>query len=156
MNLQAWQAAARQNLTRLAGRLRRLAPGTLYGFLSATTLLPVVTAANQGNFAALVTLGSVVGGIGGDLVANQIQAWKDRSETELAAELQQRATADPTWRETLDTILAKLAAIQTVRETLSPAACLLNPALCAYPDNAAHLRRLCDARATRSAACLDR
>ncbi|MBK6432560.1 NACHT domain-containing protein [Candidatus Amarolinea dominans] len=121
MNLQAWQAATRQNLGTLSGRLRRLAPGTLYGFLAATTLLPVVTAANQGDFAALVALGSVIGGIGGDLVANQIQAWKDRSEAELAAELQQAAAADPAWRQELDTVLEKLDAIQTVQAALGPA-----------------------------------
>ena len=37
------------------------------------TLLPVVTAADQGDFGALVALTSVVGGVGGDLIANQIQ-----------------------------------------------------------------------------------
>lgn len=121
MNLQEWQAAARQNLTRLAGSLRRLAPDTLYGFLAAATLLPVVTAANQGDFAALATLGSVIGGVGGNLVANQIQAWKDRSQAELAADLQQAATSHPAWRDELDKVLERLDAIQAVRQTLEAA-----------------------------------
>ena len=39
----------------------------------------------------------------------------------------------------------------TVQDMQALAACLLNPALCAYPDDAAHLRRLSDAGATRPA-----
>lgn len=44
MDLATWRDAAHANLTRLAGSLRRLAPNTLYGALSAAALLPVITA----------------------------------------------------------------------------------------------------------------
>ncbi|MFZ1268689.1 MAG: hypothetical protein WAU95_19710, partial [Anaerolineae bacterium] len=125
MNLQVWQAATRQNLARLAGRLRQLAPGTLYGFLSATTLLPVVTASQQalaqGDMTTLFAVGGLLSNLGVNLVANQIQAWKDHNEAELAGELQQAAAADPAWRQELDTVLEKLDAIQTVQAALGPA-----------------------------------
>ncbi len=121
MNLEKWKEAARRNLQRLAQRIGQLAPGTVYGALCSASLLPVVTAAQQGDFAALVALGSVVGGIGGNLIANQIQGWHERSEEELAAELGQRATADPAWRDALDAVLADLQAPQVVQAALAEA-----------------------------------
>ncbi len=121
MNLEQWKEAARRNLQRLAGRIGQLAPGTVYGALCSASLLPVVTAAQQGDFAALVALGSVVGGVGGNLIANQIQEWRDRNEEELAAELAHHATADPAWRDALDRVLAELQAPQVVQTTLAEA-----------------------------------
>ena len=47
MDLNTWRAAAHDNLARLAGTLRRLGPDTVYGALSAATLLPVITASQQ-------------------------------------------------------------------------------------------------------------
>ena len=91
----------------------------MYGALCSASLLPVVTAAQQGDFAALVALGSVVGGVGGNLIANQIQGWHERSEEELAAELGQRAAVDPQWLETLDALLTQLEATQVVQASLS-------------------------------------
>ncbi len=119
MNLEQWKEAARRNLQRLGQRIGQLAPGTVYGALCSASLLPVVMAAQQGDFAALVALGSVVGGVGGNLIANQIQAWRDRSEEELAAELGQRAAADPQWLETLDALLVQLEAPQAVQASLN-------------------------------------
>ncbi|HSN77226.1 MAG TPA: SUMF1/EgtB/PvdO family nonheme iron enzyme [Anaerolineae bacterium] len=119
MNLDQWKEAAQRNLQRLAQRIGQLAPGTVYGALCSASLLPVVTAAQQGDFAALVALGSVVGSVGGNLIANQIQGWHDRSEEELAAELGQRAAADPQWLETLDALLTQLEAPQMVQASLN-------------------------------------
>ena len=53
MNLSEWKTEAHANLRRLATNLRRM----LYGALSASALLPVVMAANQGDFAAVAALG---------------------------------------------------------------------------------------------------
>ncbi|MEI2688824.1 MAG: hypothetical protein V9H69_03580 [Anaerolineae bacterium] len=119
MNLDQWKEAARHNLQRLGQRVGQLAPGTVYGALCSASLLPVVTAAQQGDFAALVALGSVVGGVGGNLIANQIQEWRGRSEEDLAAELGQRAVADPQWLETLDALLVQMEAPQVVQASLN-------------------------------------
>ena len=54
MDLNTWRAAAHDNLTRLAGSLRRLAPNTLYSALSAAALLPVVTIIGL-NFGLLIS-----------------------------------------------------------------------------------------------------
>ena len=68
-----------------------------------------------------MALTGVVGGIGGNLIANQIQAWKDRSDDELAAELNQKAQADPQWREALDTLLREFEAPRVVQAALGAA-----------------------------------
>ena len=115
MDMDSWRTAIRSRLQELAQRIRGLAPGMTYGALSAATLLPVVAAANQGDFGALVALTGVVGGIGGNLIANQIQAWKDRSEQDLAADLTEKAQADPQWREALDTLLREFEAPREIR-----------------------------------------
>ncbi len=121
MNLEQWKEAAQRNLQHLAGRISQLAPGTVYGALCSASLLPVVTAAQQGDFAALMALGSVVGGVGSNLIANQIQGWYERSEEDLAAEVGQRAATDVAWRDALDAVLAAVQAPQTVQAGLPEA-----------------------------------
>lgn len=119
MDLQQWKGAAKDRLAKLAGRLKELAPGTVYGTLCASTLLPVVTAAGQGDFAAVAALGGVLGGVGGNLIANRLQDWRDRSEQEVSAELGEKAMVDGQWREALDTLLAEFETLQLVRTELS-------------------------------------
>lgn len=118
MDLATWRTAAHANLARLASSLRRRAPDTLYGALSAAALLPVITAFSQGDYAVLATLGSVVGAVGGNLVANQIQAWRDHSQDELANDLATRTAADTAWRDALDAVLLALQAVPAVETTL--------------------------------------
>jgi formylglycine-generating enzyme required for sulfatase activity/energy-coupling factor transporter ATP-binding protein EcfA2 len=121
MNLEQWKEAARRNLKRLGQRIGQLAPGAVYGALCSASLLPVITAAQQGDFAVVAALGSVVGDVGGNLIASQIQSWRDRSEEQLAAELAHHATANPAWRDALDRVLAELQAPQIVQTTLAEA-----------------------------------
>jgi len=121
MNLQQWKEATQEKLATLAGELRGVGPGMLYGALSAATLMPLVAAVNQGDFAALVAATGVVGGIGGNLIANQIQAWKDRPTLEVAAELEAKAEGNPEWRAALDALLAEFEAPRVVQAILSEA-----------------------------------
>ena len=116
MDLTTWKVAAHKNLTRLAAQLDSLAPGMIYGALTAAALLPLVTAASQPD--ARNALVGLIGGVGGNLLANLVQAWKDHSEPELRAELSARAKADDQLRAALDTLLHELAAIQTVQTNL--------------------------------------
>ena len=119
MDLQEWKSVAKARLAKLAGRVKELAPGTVYGALCASTVLPVVTAAGQGDFAAVAALGGVLGGVGGNLIANRLQAWRDRSEQEVAAELGEKARDDEQWRDALDTLLEEFEATQVVQAGLS-------------------------------------
>ena len=121
MDLQQWKQAAEAKLAALARELRVGAPEYLYGAMSAATLAPLVTAVSQGDYAALVAATGIVGGIGGNLIANQIQAWTDRSEAEVAVELEAKAAAEPEWRAALDALLREFEAPRVVQAILSEA-----------------------------------
>ena len=55
------------------------------------------------------------------MVSNQLQAWRDRSQDELAAELEARAAAEPALRDELATLLEKLDAVPVVNNHLDEA-----------------------------------
>ena len=92
---------------------------SLYAFLSAVALWPVVEAARQGNWAALTALGSVAAGIGGNLLANQIQFWKD--ETDAARQLSQEARENQDVRAALDAVMEQLGVMDQARASLDEA-----------------------------------
>ncbi|MBP7961046.1 MAG: SUMF1/EgtB/PvdO family nonheme iron enzyme [Caldilineaceae bacterium] len=121
MDLNTWKEAVARRLTDSARFLKKMTPDSLYGMLAASSLLPVIAAANGGDFAAVAALTGVVGGIGGNLIANQIQAWKDTSENALAAELGELATTDPRWRDALDAVLVKLETPRIMQTLLAEA-----------------------------------
>ncbi|MGB4805959.1 MAG: hypothetical protein WBV59_25195, partial [Anaerolineae bacterium] len=56
------------------------------GALASASVLPVVIAASQNNMEAGIMLGSVVGGIGANLLANWVQTWRDRNQEEIATD----------------------------------------------------------------------
>ncbi len=116
MDLSTWKAAVTRRLTDSAHFLKQKSPGALYWTLAASSLFPVIAAFNGGDPTALVTLVSVVGGVGGNLIANQIQGWKDRSADQVAQDLADLVRSDQQWRETLDQVMEK---VQTVQTTLA-------------------------------------
>ncbi len=121
MDLNSWQTRVREGLQASAATIRALAPGTLYGFLAGSTLLPLVAAVNQGDYAALITLGGIASGVGGNLIANQVQAWKDRSDAELAAELGELAAESADWRQAIDAVMTAVETPRIVQAILSEA-----------------------------------
>ena len=84
MDQQTWKEQSPRAITILDRLPARPLPGHTLRFSAGGTLPPLVTAVNQGDFAALVTLTALTGGAGGSLIANQVQAWKDESDAELA------------------------------------------------------------------------
>ena len=95
---------------------------SLYAVLSAMALWPVVEALQQGEgAAALGALTGVAAGVGGNLLANLVQGWKDRgaSEDDVAQELARLATEREDIRAALDTLLNQLQVVRAVRSTLS-------------------------------------
>ncbi len=121
MDLNTWREEVRKRVQASADALRTLAPNTLYGFVAGCTLLPLVAAVNQGEYGAFVTLAGIAGGIGGNLIANQVQGWKDKSDAELAADLEARAADSAEWREALDTVIQKIETPQMVQAALGDA-----------------------------------
>ena len=117
--LELWKERLRQRLPGWRARMARLGANSVYATVAATALWPVAEAAGRGDWAALTTLGTVAGAVGGNLLANQLQAWKD--EAGAAASLAETAAADPDLRAALDAVLAKLDALAAARDALPPA-----------------------------------
>jgi hypothetical protein len=98
-----------------------MTPGMAYGAVSAATIMPLVAAAGGGELAAVGTLFSIVGGVGSGLIANELTAWKDRDETELAQELATLAGQKPEWRDALDALILELETPRIVQAILGEA-----------------------------------
>jgi hypothetical protein len=120
---QTWRRQIQERLARFAASARaqfqQAAPNLLYGFLSAMALWPVAQAVQGGELAALLALGSVAGGVGANLIANQLQSWKN--EADAAEQLSQAAQDDPDVREVLDALLDKLGVVEQAQAGMSEA-----------------------------------
>lgn len=114
-----WLTTSRQKLAELAHTIEDWTPKTLYGAVAGMTLLPLVTTGDDPR----TILAGIVGGIGANLIANQLEVWKQRDETEstLAIHLAENARTDEGLRYALDTLLEKVNALQTLVEHLPDA-----------------------------------
>ena len=100
---ESWKAKVSERLTNWRERMSAIGANSVYAFLSAATLWPVVEAVQAGQAAAYMALGGVLGGIGGNLIANGIQNWKD--EVDAALDIEAGLPAEPTLRDELDALL---------------------------------------------------
>ncbi|MCP4689878.1 MAG: hypothetical protein GY859_17640, partial [Desulfobacterales bacterium] len=82
-------------------------PNLIYGGLCGMTILPLVEAAQTGALIpAIMALGGVAGGVGGNLIANQLQKWKDRAdEAEVHEWSAENAAQNTEIRDALDAIM---------------------------------------------------
>jgi formylglycine-generating enzyme required for sulfatase activity len=125
--LEMWKEKVSGRLSRFGGWLERRktrdAPYLLYGSLCGMSLWPLVEAVRTGQtLPVMVALGAVAGGVGGNLLAEQVQRWKDRAdEAEVAGWVAGHAPADADLREALDRILEQLDAVTQARAGLSEA-----------------------------------
>ncbi len=117
--LDTWKANLRQRLPGWRTRMQRLGITSAYATVSAAALWPVVEAAHNGEWAALAALGSVVAGVGGNLLANQLQSWQDESDA--VRQLAATVGHEPALRAEMDAVLEKLDVLTAAREAL-PAA----------------------------------
>lgn len=141
-NLKVWQQKISQNIQGWKDRFQNTGVSTLYYGLVATSLLPVIQAAYApGEVSSiLLALGGVSAGVGANLLANKIQEWKDKTEAEIAADLQSL----PELKGILDQLLEKTEVIaiaqkdlatkddlewfgKTIREELTKVGSKLNP-----------------------------
>jgi hypothetical protein len=118
-DIQTWRQRVAQRAEGWKSRWEQAKPAgisSVYAFLSAMALWPVVEAAQQGDWAALAALGSVAGGIGGNLLANQIQSWKDQADA--AQQLAEAAEENDDIRAALDSVLTKLDVLSEAQAVL--------------------------------------
>lgn len=116
-DLNAWKERARNRLQGWKPRMQRAGVSSIYAFLSAAAIWPVVEAARSGEWAALAALGSVLAGLGSDVLANRIQNWKD--EADAARQIASDVAEDPALRTELDTMLEKVGGLHMASQALA-------------------------------------
>jgi len=127
LTLDIWKEQAAGQLRRIGDWLEQRkaqdAPYLVYGALCGLSLWPLVEAARAGQvLPVMMALGSVAAGVGGNLIAEQVQRWKDQAdEAQVAGWVAERAPADPGLREALDGILERLDAVGQAQAGLSEA-----------------------------------
>lgn len=112
-----WLTISRRKLADLARTIEDWTPKTLYGAVAGMTLLPLAATSDDPR----TVLAGIVGGIGANLIANQLEAWQARdneNERTLATQLTENARTDDGLRDALDTLLTKVDALQTLVDYL--------------------------------------
>jgi predicted ATPase len=137
LTAQEWKQQAQQKLQQAGGWLKRRVtqdtPYLMYGYLSAMSLMPLVQAAATGNYSLLdigIALGGVAGSVGTNLLATQVQTWKDRRDkgeaddkllADAARWLAENAAQSKELQAALDTLLKEMEAIQQAQTGLDEA-----------------------------------
>lgn len=115
-DLQTWKNKVKEQLTGWRDWMTKAGINSIYAGVASSTLWPVVEAARQGEWAALTALGSVLAGMGGGLLTQKIQDWKDRVSS--AKEIEKEIKHDAALRKEIDAVLQKLEAFSLAREEL--------------------------------------
>lgn len=121
-DLEQWKGQVRGRLREFAAnpkeQLKRAGTETLFGYLVGMTVFPLAQAATTGELApALLALGSIAGGVGGNLIANKVQRLHD--EASAGKDLEKDVADRPESRQDLDSILKKLEVIETAQASMS-------------------------------------
>ncbi len=114
-----WKESLKKNLDGWCGRMKKSGINSIYAFVSASALWPVIQAAKGGEWAAIAALGSLTSGLGASLLANKLQNWKNKSDVvKVAKEIESEIENDQDLRKELDKILEKLNALPHAREVV--------------------------------------
>jgi hypothetical protein len=118
-DLVTWRAKVSEQFQNWRLRMQQYGVHSVYAFLSAATLWPIVEAARSGEWAALTVLGGVLSNVGGNLLANRIQQWQD--EADAARQIASAITREPALQTELAPILEKLDTFIQARQALPEA-----------------------------------
>ena len=126
-SLDIWRVGLKGRLDDVGAWLRQQwredVPQAVYAALTGLTLLPLVDACQSGEmWPVMMTLGSIVSGVGGNLLAEQLQRWHDRAVPVTEDEVMAWATAQTAVsanREDFDTLLQRLETISLVQAQLT-------------------------------------
>ena len=126
--LETWKAQVYERLWDWRLRLEQARPVSIYSTLSAMALWPLVQAAqSEGMLPMAMTLGNVAAGVGGNLIAEQVQRWRDHAaeashdEATIAAWVKEHLATQADLRLALDTILERLETVPQAQATLDEA-----------------------------------
>ena len=118
-SLDSWKKSLVEQMPGWQIRMQQAGVNSIYAFLSAATVLPVVEAMRQGEWAAASALGGVLAGLGSNLLANVIQNWKD--EADGARQLEAQVAANDELRAEIDAVLEELRTLDEARIVLPEA-----------------------------------
>jgi formylglycine-generating enzyme required for sulfatase activity len=118
-DLKAWKVKLVEGLQGWRPRMERAGAHSVYYFLAATALWPVVEAVRGGDWSAASALGGLAAGVGTNLLANQLQGWKDGADA--AEKLEKAVEEQDGLRAEVDAVLEKLEALQLAGQGLSQA-----------------------------------
>jgi formylglycine-generating enzyme required for sulfatase activity/energy-coupling factor transporter ATP-binding protein EcfA2 len=76
-DIQEWKEKIKQRLEGWQERMRESGISSIYAFLTSMTFWPVIEAARMGDYSGFSALGILLAGVGTNLLANNIQTWKD-------------------------------------------------------------------------------
>jgi hypothetical protein len=120
-----WKDQATERLHNMGGWLKRRAdqdlPYLVYGGLCGMALWPLVEATQSGELLpVMMALGTVASGVGGNLIAEQVQRWTDQAdEGQIVDWVVEQAPENPDLRQALDDILERLDAVKEAQATLT-------------------------------------
>jgi prophage maintenance system killer protein len=114
-----WKAKLSGRLQDWRARMQQYGAPSVYAFLSAATLWPVVEAARDGEWTALTALGGVSASLGSNLLAERIGRWKD--EADGVRRLADEVSREPALRAELDAVLETLQVFSQARQALPEA-----------------------------------
>jgi formylglycine-generating enzyme required for sulfatase activity len=120
-DLNTWKQKVNERLQDWKPRMEKAGANSVYAFLAAASVWPVVEASRSGEWAAMAALGGLLASVGSNLLANMIQTWKD--EAGAAASLQQAVADDPTLRAELDAVFEKLDTLKLAQQALAEEDC---------------------------------
>jgi len=119
-DLTIWKQQIAEKLPNWQTRMKAGGVNSIYFFLAATSLFPILQSAQSGDWSALVALGTTLGGaVSTNLLANLVQKLKDKSEAEVAQALQAETKINPELKVEMDVLLEKLDALQQAELSLS-------------------------------------
>ena len=121
-DITTWKDQLKTHLPGWPARMKAGGVNSAYYFIAATSLLPVLQAAHNGDWSALVSMGALLGGaVSTNLLANMVQKLKDKSDVEAANILQVEAQSAPELKAEVDALLEKLDALHAAELSLSDA-----------------------------------
>ena len=113
-DISTWKEQLKTKLPGWRTRMQAGGVSSVYFFLAASSLLPVLQAAQGGDWSALFSLSTVIGtAVSTSLLSNMLQKFKDKSDAEIAQTLKQEAGSAPELKGEIDALLEKL---DTLRE----------------------------------------
>jgi len=118
----SWKSQIAAYFKSHAPQLRQAGTDALYGLVMAGVLLPAISAFQTGDaYPMMLELSTLLGNISGGLISNLIHSLKDKTDEEIAREINETPQREAALQQAMDALLEKLDVVTVVQQTLSEA-----------------------------------